>query len=187
MKRKQNKGFTLAELLIVVAIIGVLVAISIPIFSKQLEKSRRAVDLSNARNIESTLMYDLMDGDLKLDDNQAAYVYVSRNYPCECKVTNGGTSGTTTTAEFLKLVKESGIVTDDLRVKCRNVNGGGWYWYCFYVYGNGEHGFVSSTNKAKSEERFMWNPTTENLNNIIANNAKSGGQNMQNAINGNSK
>lgn len=33
----------------------------------------------------------------------------------------------------------------------------------------------------------MWNPTTENLNNIIANNAKSGGQNMQNAINGNSK
>ena len=31
MKRKMNKGFTLAELLIVVAIIGVLVAISIPI------------------------------------------------------------------------------------------------------------------------------------------------------------
>lgn len=38
MKRKQNKGFTLAELLIVVAIIAVLVAISIPIFSKQLKK-----------------------------------------------------------------------------------------------------------------------------------------------------
>ena len=33
---QQNKGFTLAELLIVVAIIAVLVAISIPIFSKQL-------------------------------------------------------------------------------------------------------------------------------------------------------
>ena len=34
MRREDNKGFTLAELLIVVAIIGVLVAISIPIFSK---------------------------------------------------------------------------------------------------------------------------------------------------------
>ena len=33
---KRNKGFTLAELLIVVAVIAVLVAISIPIFSSQL-------------------------------------------------------------------------------------------------------------------------------------------------------
>ena len=49
-KATQNKkGFTLAELLIVVAIIGVLVAISIPIFSAQLEKSREAVDLANVR------------------------------------------------------------------------------------------------------------------------------------------
>lgn len=46
---KNEKGFTLAELLIVVAIIGVLVAISIPIFTAQLEKSREAVDLANAR------------------------------------------------------------------------------------------------------------------------------------------
>lgn len=49
MKNK-NKGFTLAELLIVVAIIGVLVAISIPIFSKQLEKSRDAVSVANIRS-----------------------------------------------------------------------------------------------------------------------------------------
>ncbi len=47
--RKNDKGFTLAELLIVVAIIGVLVAISIPIFTSQLEKSREAVDLANVR------------------------------------------------------------------------------------------------------------------------------------------
>ena len=39
MKREKN-GFTLAELLIVVAIIAVLVAISIPIFTSQLEKAR---------------------------------------------------------------------------------------------------------------------------------------------------
>ncbi len=41
-KMKERKGFTLAELLIVVAIIAVLVAISIPIFSTQLEKARYA-------------------------------------------------------------------------------------------------------------------------------------------------
>ncbi len=48
-KKLNKKGFTLAELLVVVAIIGVLVAISIPIFTSQLEKSRDAVTLANLR------------------------------------------------------------------------------------------------------------------------------------------
>ena len=47
--KKNNKGFTLAELLIVVAIIAVLVAIAIPVFTAQLEKSRDATSVSNIR------------------------------------------------------------------------------------------------------------------------------------------
>ena len=50
MKKNNRKGFTLAELLIVVAIIGVLVAISIPIFTSQLEKAREATDAANIRS-----------------------------------------------------------------------------------------------------------------------------------------
>ena len=50
ISKENKKGFTLAELLIVVAIIGVLVAISIPIFTSQLEKSREATDVSNVRS-----------------------------------------------------------------------------------------------------------------------------------------
>ena len=46
---QEKKGFTLAELLIVVAIIAVLVAIAIPVFTTQLERSREATDLSNIR------------------------------------------------------------------------------------------------------------------------------------------
>ena len=48
--KNNKKGFTLAELLIVVAIIAVLVAIAIPVFTAQLEKSREAVDLANLRS-----------------------------------------------------------------------------------------------------------------------------------------
>ena len=47
---KNKNGFTLAELLIVVAIIAVLVAISIPVFTSQLEKSREATDMANIRS-----------------------------------------------------------------------------------------------------------------------------------------
>lgn len=49
MKKTNKKGFTLAELLVVVAIIAVLVAIAIPIFTSQLEKAREATDLANLR------------------------------------------------------------------------------------------------------------------------------------------
>ena len=47
--KKNKKGFTLAELLIVVVIIAVLVAISIPIFNNQMKKARLAVNQANAR------------------------------------------------------------------------------------------------------------------------------------------
>ena len=57
MKIKKNrKGFTLGELLIVVAIIGVLVAVSVPIFTKQLKKARLATNQANARQALSAVL-----------------------------------------------------------------------------------------------------------------------------------
>lgn len=62
MKNK-NRGFTLAELLIMVAIVGVLLAISIPIFNKNLESSRESVDLSNVRSAYSEVMAAVVSED----------------------------------------------------------------------------------------------------------------------------
>ena len=73
MKRKRNRsGFTLMEMLIVIALIAVLIAIAIPVFASQLEKSREATDLANVRaayaqvsteaqlgNFEATVTVDL--------------------------------------------------------------------------------------------------------------------------------
>lgn len=62
MKRNM-RGFTLAELLIVVAIIAVLVAIAIPVFTKQLEKSRESVDFSNMRSAYAEVMVAAISDD----------------------------------------------------------------------------------------------------------------------------
>ena len=61
MKKMNKKGFTLAELLIVVAIIAVLVAIAIPIFSSQLEKSRDTTDAANLRAAYAQAQIELME------------------------------------------------------------------------------------------------------------------------------
>lgn len=78
--RNRRKGFTLAELLIVVAIIGVLVGISIPIFNSQLEKSRRAVDVDNCRTIRSALAVAMIDDGVQINDSRTAIVLMLYNY-----------------------------------------------------------------------------------------------------------
>jgi type IV pilus assembly protein PilA len=61
---KKEEGFTLAELLIVVAIIAVLVAIAIPIFTTQLEKSRESTDVANLRSAYAAATVYAMDNKL---------------------------------------------------------------------------------------------------------------------------
>ena len=62
-KRLNKKGFTLAELLIVVAIIAILVAIAIPMFTSQLNKAKVARDQANMRAIKAAAIAILLDDD----------------------------------------------------------------------------------------------------------------------------
>ena len=63
-KLKNKKGFTLVELLVVVAIVAILVAISIPMVTGALEKARTETDNANKRAAEGAAMieYLLKDG-----------------------------------------------------------------------------------------------------------------------------
>ena len=72
MWTKNKKGFTLAELLTVVAIIAVLVAISIPIFGSQLEKSRVATDQANVRSAKAAAAAEYMSNG---ESGAVSYVY----------------------------------------------------------------------------------------------------------------
>ena len=65
--QKKEKGFTIVEFLIVVAVIGVLAAISVPVFTAQLEKSREAADIANVRAAYAELMVRVLDTDGNTD------------------------------------------------------------------------------------------------------------------------
>lgn len=54
MKNRRG-GFTLMEMLIVVAIIAILTGVAIPVFSAQLEKTRAGVCMANRRSLQSVL------------------------------------------------------------------------------------------------------------------------------------
>ncbi|MBQ9391640.1 MAG: prepilin-type N-terminal cleavage/methylation domain-containing protein [Lachnospiraceae bacterium] len=61
-KQKNNKGFSLVELIVVIAIMVVLVAVLAPVFSKYIESSRRSTDVQNANSIAESVVADVADG-----------------------------------------------------------------------------------------------------------------------------
>ena len=61
---KDNKGFSLVELIIVIAIMAVLVAVLAPQFIKYVEQSRRSRDIQTADQIREAFLADIAEGNL---------------------------------------------------------------------------------------------------------------------------
>ena len=57
----RKRGFTLIELLVVIAIIGILAAMVFPVFARARESARKAVCLSNVKNIALAIQMYLAD------------------------------------------------------------------------------------------------------------------------------
>lgn len=72
IKRKSNKkGFTIMEMLIVVAIIAVLAAIAIPTFNGALTKSKEAADVANIRAAYAEVTIGFLTGEATTFPNDA--------------------------------------------------------------------------------------------------------------------
>ncbi|HER24498.1 MAG TPA: prepilin-type N-terminal cleavage/methylation domain-containing protein [Candidatus Atribacteria bacterium] len=67
--RKSKKGFTLIELMVVVAIIGVLVLLGLRAYSSQKERAMNSIVKANASTIQTMLVGYMGDMDILTDEN----------------------------------------------------------------------------------------------------------------------
>ena len=65
-KKKDNKGFSLVELIIVVAIMAILVGLLAPQYLKYVEKSRKSADASNINEMVNAIQVYAADSDNEL-------------------------------------------------------------------------------------------------------------------------
>lgn len=162
-EKEEQGGFTLAELLIVVAIIAVLVAVSIPVFTSQLEKSRRAVDLSNARNMKSVFLNSYAGGSIQFPNTKEYVDGVGYVDTCIAVIVNkDGTlyraSGSVLVdgadwkgdngvayARVRKLFENTGL--SSISVHANSTENDGWASYGVVLFSNGRCRIFSSETK----------------------------------------
>ena len=65
--KKNNKGFTIVELVIVIAVIGILAAVLIPTFSGIVDNAKESSDMQNAKNAYMTYLAGNEDNSINAD------------------------------------------------------------------------------------------------------------------------
>ena len=81
--RKAKKGFTIIELVIVIAVIGILAAVLIPTFSNVIEKANATAAMENAKNAYANFLVD--NADKMVMDNANFQINVDDKYYFEVK------------------------------------------------------------------------------------------------------
>ena len=117
MERKENanKGFSLVELIVVIAIMAVLVGILAPQFLKYVEKSRKATDKQNVDSIISAL--EVYSIDETIDDADK----IKTGAVITLSTTKKDVDDTTATNNADKALKAAGITS--LQLKSGTWNG----------------------------------------------------------------
>ncbi len=108
IKRKYRKGFTLAELLIVVAIIAVLVAIAVPLFVGALDDAEKRVGEANCRAVRAEVVKELL-----LNSDEEQYKDSSGNLTGPWVATGLVTSEGTVQSYFIRSAISGDYIIDE--------------------------------------------------------------------------
>ncbi|HIU64362.1 MAG TPA: prepilin-type N-terminal cleavage/methylation domain-containing protein [Candidatus Avacidaminococcus intestinavium] len=104
---KNNKGFTLVELVVVIAILGILAGIAIPRFMDATASARGAKIVADLRTIDSAIMmYQAKEGKLPEDKNGGE---LKPNYVAAWPVPPSGDVIITTTNGAAKKIEDKDI------------------------------------------------------------------------------
>lgn len=76
-RKKDNKGFTLVELVIVIAILAILFGLLAPQYTKYVEKSRKAADVSNMDELVKAVQVYAVDHAVGSEKNNTADVTIT--------------------------------------------------------------------------------------------------------------
>ncbi|MEA3369318.1 MAG: prepilin-type N-terminal cleavage/methylation domain-containing protein [Candidatus Ratteibacteria bacterium] len=127
MKKKKRAGFTLVEIMIVVAIIGVLVAIAIPNFLRARREARDARRKADIRQLQSALTrYNLTYGEYPLSGGASS--------PNSGWSNSSDSSWDTLQTELEGYIKK---LPKDPVNETGGWTGGGKYNYCYFSRGYG--------------------------------------------------
>lgn len=97
-KKKDNKGFSLVELIIVVAIMAILVGLLAPQYIKYVEKSRKSADANNINEIVNALQVYAADPENELPaDTYTITVPLASNSKTTVTATTVAANGTAAT------------------------------------------------------------------------------------------
>ena len=123
--REEKGGFTLAELLIVVAILLVLIAIAVPLFTGALGRAEAAVDSSNQRAATSEATVDYQLGN---KSGSVTYIYYYDGNGNELTGSGPDASGTAPTGAVYKYQLtiskvETGTDKGDIKIEYAEGNG----------------------------------------------------------------
>jgi type IV pilus assembly protein PilA len=90
MKGNQQSGFTLIELMIVVAIIGILAAIAIPAYNDYMVRSRVSELINIGSNAKTAVSeFRIANGSMPTNNTQAGVTSISTNFVTGVAVANG--------------------------------------------------------------------------------------------------
>lgn len=111
-RRKNNKGFSLVELIVVIAIMAVLVGVLAPQLIKYVEKSREATDIQNCDNIVTALKSYYAD-----KDDAPTQVVVTLTSSADPSVVPDGSSEAISSTEDTNPLNQAKLTTAKLKSK----------------------------------------------------------------------